>query len=187
MNFYSERGEDAFLARSGLLPAQGVYVDVGCNQPFLGNNCAFLRERGWRGLNIDAIDYSALYPEGTFVQAIVSSFAAVPFRDNCNPVLARVCGEGQLRDAHTLEYLLERCGIDHIDVLSMDCEGHEQEVWESMDFAKHRPSIVISEYLTAPIEGDGEPRQDLRLFTVLIALGYRLIHDSGINHIFHLK
>ena len=42
-----------------------------------------------------------------------------------------------------LDTLLERAGIDEIDLLSIDVEGTELDVWDSFEPTRHRPSIAI--------------------------------------------
>ena len=65
MNFYSEYGEDRWIAENLKLPDRGFYVDVGCAVPGSGSNTAFLRDRGWGGLVIDANPaYAALWLAG---------------------------------------------------------------------------------------------------------------------------
>ena len=37
----------------------GVYIDIGCHQPFLNNNTYRLYKRGWTGINID-LDFNSI-------------------------------------------------------------------------------------------------------------------------------
>lgn len=184
--YYSEKGEDAFLDSLGILPAIGVYVDVGCSHPQIGNNCAFMRDRNWAGVSIDGLDYGADYAAHNFIQAIVSDKPWVKFRSNCNPVLARICEEGEEHAAMKLENILQGFHIGVIDVLSLDCEGGEYDAFNSMDFGAHVPRIVISEYNTALIEGSGS-FMDFRLHHHLIELGYTELMDNGVNKIYHIE
>lgn len=187
MKYFAERQEDEVLDRLNILPSYGCYVDVGANHPYLGNNTAFVRARGWTGVSIDALDYSAEY-NTPFVQAIVSNSPEVFFLDACNPLLARVCDHprASMRKTRTLESILQDQGIGKIDLLSLDLEGGEYDAFLSMSFECHRPTIVIAEYGTHEVEGEGT-LYDYRLRDHLLSLKYEQIHDNGCNHIFMLK
>lgn len=179
MRYFSERMEDAYVDGLGILPEHGTYVDVGASHPYEFNNTAFLHRRGWQGLSIDAIDYSDIY-DRPFVCAVISDQPKVKFRSNCNPALARVCEDGEELEARTLEGILQEHGIGKIDFLSIDCEGHEFECFQSMKWEDHRPALVLFEYRTASFNG-GPDFEDRRLHSRLQELGYRALMDNGVN------
>jgi hypothetical protein len=52
--YYSEYGEDRWVVEHLMLPQRGIYLDVGAGHPEINSNTAFLRDRGWRGLAVDA-------------------------------------------------------------------------------------------------------------------------------------
>ncbi len=45
----------------------------------------------------------------------------------------------------TLDDLLERNGVKHIDFLSIDVEGHQKEVLDGFDLQRWRPALVCVE------------------------------------------
>lgn len=47
----------------------------------------------------------------------------------------------------TFEELCERHGLDKIDVIQIDTEGYDHEVLRGIDFARHRPGLVMFEHL----------------------------------------
>lgn len=49
-------------------------------------------------------------------------------------------------EAITLETLLERHGIRHLDLLHVDTEGHEYAIVGPLDLARWRPAVMIVEY-----------------------------------------
>lgn len=185
MNFYSEFGEDRWIAENLPLPAAGYYVDVGCAHPTNGSNTAFLRDRGWRGLAIDAnpefAAHWAPWPD-TFVQGIVSSDPFVTFEFNEARCYESRVAPGPVRYGTVS---LERLCFGHprIDLLTLDVEGHEfsalRSLNEFIEIPLGYPPIIISEYNTA---GLGE---DMRVRDHLFEHGYRLVHTTTANHIFH--
>lgn len=183
-NFYSQFGEDRWLYESSLLPEVGYFCDIGCSDPFIGSNTAFLRELGWTGLSIDALDYSAEYAAigAKFAQAVVSTSPTVLFFAACNPLLARVSAEGQEVQAKRLDGLLIEHGIVQVDLLSLDCEGHEYEALMSGQWMIP-PKIIIAEFLTASMNG-GPDIRDERVSDYLLDHGYGIVWSSCSNHIY---
>ncbi len=64
-----------------------------------------------------------------------------------------------------------------IDLLSIDTEGTELEVWSTV--GPHRPAIVIMEYLTL-----GNPPNDAAIIERMTADGYKEVHRTACNLIF---
>lgn len=178
MKLYSEFGEDQWIAENLTLPETGFYIDVGCAFPGEGSNTAFLRDRGWSGYAIDANDgYAPHWKNGHFVQAFVSSEPIVSF------VFKNVCGHSRVEStaaqryaAVPLTHFLRTLPTARFDFLSVDVEGHEFEVVQSLDGLL--PPVIVSEFNT---EGIGE---DMRVRDYLLKNGYRLAHTTVANHIF---
>ncbi len=70
-----------------------------------------------------------------------------------------------------------RHGIGKIDLLSIDAEGCDLDVWKSMDWAKHRPTAVIIE--------PGDDRWEIQ--REMQSKGYELAHVTADNLIFKLN
>lgn len=179
--FYSEFGEDRWIAEHLPLPATGFYVDVGCAHPTEGSNTAFLRDRGWQGLAIDANPgYAPLWPAGAFVQAIVSTEPIVGFEFKSAHYESRVCSGQTQFAAVPLQSLVRahrRRPFETCDFLTLDVEGHEFEALLSLGALL--PPIIVSEYNT---RGLGE---DMRVHDYLLKNGFTLVHTTTANHIFH--
>lgn len=47
--------------------------------------------------------------------------------------------------ARTLSDVFDGHGITHVDLLSLDVEGYEQEVLQGLDFSRHRPHFMLIE------------------------------------------
>src|SRR5690606_32490082 len=54
---FSQEGEDRILARmfEASPKTQGIYVDIGAHHPFRFSNTFLFYQRGWSGLNVDAM------------------------------------------------------------------------------------------------------------------------------------
>jgi hypothetical protein len=50
-NFFSKEGQDIFV--SLLLPQAGIFLDIGCGHPVIGNNTYALELSNWTGLLLD--------------------------------------------------------------------------------------------------------------------------------------
>jgi hypothetical protein len=78
-----------------------------------------------------------------------------------------------------LETLLEKHNIRTIDLLSIDVEGTEVEVWKTFDYHKHKPKVVIIEYSTFGLPDNARHIQDL-----FSTLPYQLVHTTCTNFVF---
>ena len=50
---YSQWGEDEFIIEYFKGKQKGIYLDIGCFNPFMYSNTCLLHRRGWKGINID--------------------------------------------------------------------------------------------------------------------------------------
>lgn len=75
----------------------------------------------------------------------------------------------ELVPVQTLTAILDQQGIQCIDFLSIDTEGNDLEVLQSLDFSRFYPSLIIVEY--------GSNREEIYLY--LIGLGYSLLLDNS--------
>ncbi len=188
--FYSEFGEDAWIAANLPLPKTGYYIDLGCAHPTLSSNTAFLRDRHWPGLAIDANPgfapfWAELYPAALpndrrpalnpFLAAIISDRPIVTFEYKQEAIL-----ESRVTPGATRHAAVRLSHLTHLpcDFLSLDLEGHEYEALRSIP-PPHLPPIIVSEYATT-----GLP-DDMRVRDYLVMSGYRLAHTTPANHIFH--
>jgi hypothetical protein len=79
-------------------------------------------------------------------------------------------------ECRTLGDLLGTWCIDQIDLLSIDVEGTELDVWQSFDQTRHRPVTVIIEF--------DDTRYETSADTIRRHLGrdgYRLVHETPAN------
>lgn len=163
---FGQYGEDLLLA-CGLAPrSRGFYVDVGAHHPWRGSNTYKLYVRGWRGLTIEPDPFHArvfktMRPGDTHLVAGVAS-APGSLTMHCfedrkqNTMSAAQADEFERlgaarRGTVTIECRPLRDIMNthapgrNIDLLSVDCEGLDLEVLQSLDWRTQRPSVVLVE------------------------------------------
>lgn len=195
---YAEFGEDQWALENMRLPESGFYVDLGCAWPFLYSGSAFLRDRGWTGVNIDANPVYEPQWKGVapFTCCVIGDGNPVSFECHGVPELSRI-GEApgsEIRPTKRLEDLLAYS--PHVDYLTVDLEGHEFAALQTFDWAKNTPLVVVSEYSThCGARPDDLPAhltyneakhaiEDFRVKEMLEGMGYRERHRTVANIIF---
>ncbi len=184
MPYYSENREDEWIESHLELPKKGVYVDVGAAHPISASNTAFLRDRGWSGIAIDANPEWEKEWKSPFICAVIGKDPYIHFEFSHGESIwcARKSDAGRKIKTTLLESILNEYKIEKIDFLSIDVEGMEFDVLQTMDLDRHAPSIIIAEYNTK-----GLPH-DYRLKKYLINTGkYRLAFENSVNFIFEAR
>lgn len=181
MNFPGEFNECLWLMEhyGEFFSKPQFYVDVGCAHPEDRSNTAFLRELGWRGLHIDGDQSWEKHWGGDFLHAVIHTEPAVCFEPNPVAVLSRVgLGEPNVMTRRLDDILVER-SVDRIGFMSVDVEGQELRVLESMNRFPNWPPFLCVEYNTA---GIGE---DYSSCNLLLLMGYRIVHQTISNFIYY--
>lgn len=182
--YFGQWGEDRWLAEHLVPPAVGVFVDVGAGDGTRGSNTRYFENHGWTGLCVDADprNHTLLARRRCTVAtcAIATRVGRRPFSMyKGKPSWSGLGDRGTAYtsisvDCRTLEDLLTEAGIGRIDLLSIDVEGDELDVWNSFAATRHRPGIVIIEY------DDNEPdRSQQRILSYLD--GYQVLHRTPAN------
>ena len=164
---YSGSAQDLIINHFFKNKKKGIYIDVGCYHPYNGNNTKLLYDKGWSGINID-LDFHT-----------IDFFNFVRKRDeNINIAISDNEGEKDLFFFHnrsainslsenrkkeakeirkiktkTLNSILENSKFknEKINLLSIDVEGHEMEVLNSLNLEKYIPEMVAIEFLDEDI------------------------------------
>lgn len=163
---YSQFGEDLALMFYLGSESQKSFIDVGCNDPNRFSNTRLLHEAGWVGLNIDANPefekaYSKFRPGSKFVNALVgTSKTPVSFYmfresalDTTDETMAmdhinnawQLLEERQIQPQTLNDIILKECQNATPTLLSLDCEGAEIDVLNSLDMQIHRPKWILFE------------------------------------------
>jgi FkbM family methyltransferase len=194
--FHSQVGEDAFLVEHHYVPARGIFVDVGAGDPKRFSNTYYFEQMGWYGICVDAdpkqvealrlgrrciVEHAAVTSAGEEIELLQSD--APDYSTTLDPANDTEMTWTRVRvPATRLETLLERHEIERIDLLSIDTEGTELDVCDSLDWSRHTPSIVIIEYLTI---GRASNEEAIRHY--FAALQYHVIHATMFNLLFAFK
>ncbi len=160
----SEHGEEWIIRDFFHDERRGVFVDVGANHYQRHSNTYYLETRlGWSGVAVEpqskfAADYASHRPRTTFVPTFVSDVANreavlyVAHNDllaSATKAIAESEGNGEavpLRtNTTTLDDILDRRGISHVDFLSMDIELHEPQALKGLSIDRFRPRLVCVE------------------------------------------
>jgi FkbM family methyltransferase len=137
---------------------EGVFVDVGGNDPIKCNNTYLLEKRGWTGLAIEPQDHLRDMWSGTRTTKCLDyvigpeskDIIFVEGKDNEHG-LSGIKGYNKVSDKNKIEktkkqkrldeILLEN-NIKYVDYLSIDVEGYELNVLKSIDFSKINIKVI---------------------------------------------
>jgi FkbM family methyltransferase len=162
---YSQHDEELVIRHFFDDEKGGVFLDVGCWDWKEGSTTLYLEERlGWSGIGVDAqpdvrAGYERHRPRTTFMNYIVTDHSGT---------MDKLYVAGQISSVNedhveqfpgaqwygpepievptiTLDELLSKNGVEHIDFLSMDIEGAEPKALAGFDIRKYKPRLVCIE------------------------------------------
>ena len=177
---YSQWGEDQFIAQFFKKKEKGIYIDIGCFNPFMYSNTCLLHKRGWSGINIDinptSIDlFNIARPSDfnicTAINDKKKSFE-VYFDHPFSPVntLNRKFYENLDRsfstkeniftiESKSMEEVIVLSGIKKdIDFINIDVEGSDYKVLTQINIQKLKPKLISIETHNV----DGSESQNLQ-------------------------
>ena len=180
-NLFSQSGEDGILEKIfETIPAANRWcVEFGAwDGKTFSNTHQLMKSRGWHGVFVEAA--------ADRFQDLVKTYGDNP---NAHCVNCFVTFEG----GNSLENLLRRTAIPKdFDLLSIDIDGNDYHVWESL--GHYEPRVVVIEFNpTIPSEVEFVQPRDMRVQQgnsplALVNLGkrkgYELICMTGLNAIF---
>lgn len=188
LKYYGQDEIDKWLLKHCILPEKGVFVDVGAGPDGINmSNSKIFEDVGWKALCIDGdsrntalkknrklveLTVVSSKPELIFYESKVSPDISGAIKYNEDVVERKV-------KAVTLESLLTKHKIGKIDILSIDTEGTEIEVFETMDWEKHKPRYLV-------IEFDTQGQVNTKIEPYFTDKGYKAIGVVGPNMIFEL-
>ncbi len=177
-------------------PADGVFVDVGANDPETLSNTRRFYDRGWRGINVEPntevcaelqrqrpedinLNIGVAPEEGllTFYRmdpSTLSAFEKNAVQDNLAHPGARLVEEVQVPVEPLRQVLEKHLGDRKIDFLSVDTEGLDLSVLRSNDWDAFRPRFVLVEIAWMGKE----------IVDYLGTQGYTFVWSNGVNGIF---
>jgi FkbM family methyltransferase len=167
--YFSQFGEDIILDNIFGHKKDGFYVDVGCYHPKHWSNTYLMHKRQWTGINIDIDEFKiqmfniARKNSTNICSAVSNEEKDITYycsRDY-SPVntLDQNFAEGMTSKKPRVNYELKRTKskkLDkiiletkfrerEIDLLSIDVEGHELPVLQSLNFQVYKPKVLVIE------------------------------------------
>ena len=160
---WSQEGEDVLLVE--LLPDRGVYVDVGAHDPFRFSNTKLLYDQGWSGINIDSTSdfvekFERFRPRDINVRSLVGQPGRrkyFRFHEEALNTLSEeraqaLVAEGwELRcveevEVRPLSVILDEADVNGtIDLLTIDAEGADLEILQSIDWGQNTFTNILVE------------------------------------------
>jgi FkbM family methyltransferase len=194
--FNSQFGEDRYICENIELSEKGIFVDIGAGHPIAYSNTYFFEKNGWQGICIDAdinqvnllktersnVEWAAISStegEIEFFPAFFPELSTTKQKDEYAGLIKIPFKDSVKVPSFQLETILEKHDIGVIDILDIDVEGTELEVWGTFDYEKHRPQVVIIEYYGL---GLGDKSEKIKDF--FSKLPYQLVHVTCSNLIF---
>ena len=194
---YSQFGEDRLL-RALFSESEGNYVDVGAGEPSSGSNTFLFYRSGWSGTLIDPVSRyerwaAAVRSRDRFELAICSNNAGTQeffeFEQAQFSTTDSFRAEELMAAGRTLarSYQVRSVAIADLPVecspadpcfFSIDVEGAELSVLESVDWERTRPGVICVEELVFRLDEQSEVGR------YLLARGYRLEGRVGLSSIY---
>ena len=159
---YSQFGQDAYVFDKLFNRKNfGVFVDVGGNEPIHSNNTYLFELNGWSGIAIEPQDNLRKLWTGTRKSECLDYVVGPEDKDisfveggEAEHGLAGVSRFNKVSDVHKkeiikkqkrLDEILKENNINKVDFLSIDVEGYEMQVLNSIDFNTINIKVICIE------------------------------------------
>ena len=201
---YSQCGEDILI--NYIFSLRGIknpsYLDIGANDPFFLSNTAMLYSKGSRGINVEAnptlLDkFKRLRNRDVNVNVGISDKAEelefYIMSDNTLSTFMKAEYEamlkqnGRLMEIKKIQLITVAELVDKYssgvfpDLLTIDVEGMDFKILQSIDFSKTRPKVICVEAAEYSPIGAGTRRTELIEF--LESKGYYEYANTNLNAI----
>ncbi len=187
--YYSQYSEDKWITENLKLPDIGIFIDIGAAHPEKFSNSLHFEEKGWNVICIEPQqEFYQLLKEKrkTVLQAAIRNFDGTTdffVREDKYLSSSNISVEGVVNKISVLSYklstILKMYFINKVDILSIDVEGGEMEILESINFKDTKIEILIVEFNTIGYES-----KELDLVKFLKKKGYGVVHKTFANLIF---
>lgn len=185
-SIFKDQSERELL--KAFLPADGVYADVGANDPENGSQTYDLDRKGWKGILVEPLLECAerLRSARTGIVFPVAAGSPVEAGKTMPLLVAGVLStlepfigpqrvipaESRLVPVRTLDSMLAEAGFERIDFLSIDVEGHELDVLSGFSIQRFRPRLILIE----------DHVSSLKTHNYLTRAGYKLVRRTNLNN-----
>lgn len=195
--FAAQHGEDKWLCDHWAelrLPEFGFFVEFGAGDGvYLSNTYWLEHSKGWHGLLCEPDPRNVIRdrPHSMIEHIAIGPRGVAKLGCPDDPYLSGTrrttdASQKAVRAQHVIEVpmlplseVLDKYGVDGIDVISIDTEGTELEAWRTLNLKRWRPRLVIIELMTW-----GLPDNSREIVAALAADNYQMIHRTHHNGIF---
>jgi FkbM family methyltransferase len=166
LTYYSQDGEDRILVEIFADKKHGVCLEVGANDGITFSNSLAFEKLGWHCIlvepNPQLCELIERRRKAHLVRCAASDrngTATLHFTEDRNlyatlersaSLLPRIDSDSARINrvevpCRTLDDILEECGVDSLDFVSIDVEGHEMEVLKGFSVARWKPKLLLIE------------------------------------------
>ncbi|HSB92121.1 MAG TPA: FkbM family methyltransferase [Flavitalea sp.] len=204
---YSQAGEDQLIRY--LFQSLGIedptYLDIGANHPYICSNTFLFYSRGSKGVCIEPDEdcFTLLKKcrrRDILLQAAISSTPGTAelyvFPDPYTGWNTLSKTEAESRQQQTgiqirkvtpipvlhINDVMSKYFNPHPNLLSLDVEGLDLEILESIDFDKHCPEVICVETITFSMNQEEQKISEIASF--LLSKNYFIFGDTHVNTIF---
>lgn len=205
---YSQYGEDLIIDRIlfDILKLQTMsYLDIGCSDPISISNTYYFYKKGYSGICVDPeptlnIKYQTTRPDDKFVNLAISdekedkrlNYYVMDGHPALNTLdkdeADKLVGKAGIPIKETLKVktmsinsLLEKYCKEVPDLLSIDVEGKDFSILQSLDYKKYRPKVIVVEVGGYLDRGPAVKKRTYQYRKYLDKKDYYLYAKSGIN------
>ena len=202
---YGYKAEDRLIESllKPLITQNGFYVDIGCNEPRFLSNTFLLYRRGWRGICVDPNEklikkHRRIRPKDKALCAFVSDTETeVEFIMLDNETLSsgdfehvehaissghKITASFKMKSRRLTGILDKLNAPSNFDLLSVDAEGNDLYILQSLDFKKYSPKLVVVE------ADDFDPSNPSghAIYTFMLSQNY-FFHGSILTNLYFLR
>jgi FkbM family methyltransferase len=193
---------ERFLGRR----SEGFFVEVGAFDGISYSNTWGLAERGWSGLLVEPVPHLAdecrrnhsSHPHVRIVECAIGAATGATSLILNGPLTTAHAGQAEewaYASAEaitvpmiTLDSLLSREEVcPGFELLVVDVEGFEADVFAAFDLARWRPLMMIVELADTHPDLQNTAAADAQLSRSIEANGYRIVYKDHINTVFVLS
>lgn len=205
---YSQCGEDVIIsyALNRYKIVKPYYVDIGAHDPFYLSNSAFFYEKGASGICVEAdpdlfvnikrhrtrdvclnCAVSTVDEKSIFYRMAIPTLNTLSKEEACRLDSEGLCNikEKLEIDVFNINTLLKKYAKQRPNLISIDVEGVDDLIIDSLNFELYRPEVLCVE--TLEFSGNISPEKNNLLIEKIISKGYEIYADTFINTIFTKK
>jgi FkbM family methyltransferase len=201
---YSQDGEDLLALRYFANKEKGFFIDIGAHHPKRFSNTYLLYQKGWSGINLDAMPgsmtaFKICRPRDINIEVAIGNEKTIrdfyifsePALNTFDKTLAeerektqKLTMVNKIQVAPLADILKEHCPNNtKIDFLTIDIEGLDFEILKTNDWNKYRPQLLCVEIYSKNIQNVLE--SEINIF--LEKIGYQIIYRVNNSCFFELK